>query len=80
MGFRLDSIQLGRLAAVNRTIRQIIIAILTVSAAVVPASLGAQAPPAQPKQDAPKVPETKAPSQGPLKHPDNDYWRKHDQL
>ena len=41
----------------------------------------AQSPLAQPAQEPGTAPETKPPAPAPvgLKHPDNDYWRKHDQ-
>ena len=61
----------------NQALHRIAIAIL--SGGVLAGSLGAQTPITQPKQEPGNVPETKAPAQGPLKHPDNEYWRKHDQ-
>ena len=46
------------------------------------ASLFSQTPLAQPKQEPGNVPETKAPAptQVAPPHPDNEYWRKHDQM
>src|SRR3954470_1709547 len=47
-----------------------------------PIGVFGQTPLAQPAQEPTgNVPETKAPAPAPVaqKHPDNDYWRKHDQ-
>ena len=63
----------------NRIFSRIAVAILAVAAG--PIFALQQTPLAQPPQEPGNVPETKAPAptQVAPKHPDNDYWRKHDQ-
>jgi lysophospholipase L1-like esterase len=73
MGFRLVSMHKEGRAPVNRIFLRIVVAVLAVFSGFFSIGVTAQEPG--------NVPETKAPppTQVAPKHPDNDYWRKHDQ-
>ena len=60
---------------------RIAVALLAIVAGVPGSVASAQTPLEQPKQEPANLPETKAPAptQVAPKHPDNDYWRKHDE-
>ena len=65
----------------NRMFLRVAVAVLAVAGGPASMLMSAQTPLAQPPQEPGNVPETKAPAptQVAPKHPDNEYWRKHDQ-
>lgn len=65
----------------NRMFLRVAVAVLAVVGGPASMMMSGQTPLAQPAQEPGNVPETKAPapSQVAPKHPDNEYWRKHDQ-
>jgi len=64
----------------NRILLSVLIAVFFVASGSCSTSTLGQTPAAQSKQEPGSLPETQAPAPpAPLKHPDNEYWRKHDQ-
>ena len=64
----------------NRILLSVLIAVFFVASGSCSTSTPGQTPAAQSKQEPGSLPETQAPAPpAPLKHPDNEYWRKHDQ-
>jgi lysophospholipase L1-like esterase len=72
MGFRLVSMQREGCVLVNRISLRFVVAVLAIFSGA--SSIGVAG------QEPANLPETKAPAPAPTaaKHPDNDYWRKHD--
>jgi lysophospholipase L1-like esterase len=72
MGFRLISMQREGCVLVNRISLRFVVAVLAIFSGA--SSIGVAG------QEPANLPETKAPAPAPTaaKHPDNDYWRKHD--